>query len=211
MCQSISWRPLLERRHHPGREQLETAQREPLGDSGVRVPEEQVLKAAHLDELVDALGHVLRRADQQVPGLEELPVEPGARRQLLAGVGEDVPAPEGIVVDEGRQDGLPGLPARRLRRRRQVPVAQNRLALGEGHDPALDLGSDLRVELHALADPARWRLPVAGTEAQLRREADRPVRGHGHPERRVRLLEWLGGDAQLQDPVAVLPVGIRRV
>ena len=177
----------------------------------MRVLHEQGLEPAHLGKLGDPLRHVLRRADEEIAGLEEFPVQRRTGLELLARVREDLAAAERIVVDEGGQDGRLGLAAGRLHRGRHVEVPQHGLARRRRDGTALDPRPELRVELHALPHPAGRRLPVAGLEPELRGEADRAVGRHGHPEGRVRPLIRLGRDAQFQDPVAVLPCWVGRI
>src|SRR5262245_7456256 len=99
VCQSISWRSLMSSkgRHHLRGEQLEAPQGRALRHARVRVAEEEILQATDLHELVHALDDVVRRSDQEVPRLQEVPVELRAGRELLPRIREHLAAPERIV------------------------------------------------------------------------------------------------------------------
>ena len=53
---------------------------------------------------------------------------------------------------------------------------------------ALQVGTDLGVEFHALPDSEWRRLPIAGFQPHLGGGSHRPVGGHRHPEGRMRIL-----------------------
>jgi hypothetical protein len=52
------------------------------------VTHEQILEARDLLQLVNPGRHMVRRSDQQIPRLQELPVELGAGNELLTRIGE---------------------------------------------------------------------------------------------------------------------------
>src|SRR5262245_28751859 len=91
-------------RHHLRGEQFEIAEYQRLREAWVSVAHQQMSQTTHVSQLLESLGHMLRRAHQQVPRLKKLPVQLGTGSQLLIWIREYLSAAEGVVIDERLHD-----------------------------------------------------------------------------------------------------------